>query len=177
MKSKDKCLLLHFIEIGIRLVVFLMFSILIWHNIMYIVCLLVGRTDMRKKFREFTLFILAMIVFYSFLFFLGVTCPIKALTGISCPGCGMTRAWISLLRLNPRRAFYYHPLFPLPAFVLMAYLYPNIVSYKSKKIGLGIIIGLFFIVYIWRMADPNNTIVVFRPDQSLLYQAYQILNK
>ena len=41
----------------------------------------------------------------------GVTCPIRFLTGISCAGCGMSRAWLSLLRLDLAGAVYYHPLF------------------------------------------------------------------
>ena len=41
-------------------------------------------------------------------------CPIRLVTGVSCAGCGMTRAWLSVLRLDLRQAFYYHPLFLLP---------------------------------------------------------------
>lgn len=64
----------------------------------------------------------------------GVTCPIQWLTGISCPGCGMTRACLSLL-LGIRfaggpnaaagfgghiyTAWYYHPLvFVVPPAIL-----------------------------------------------------------
>lgn len=40
---------------------------------------------------------------------LGVPCPFQAITGLGCPGCGMTRAlllvsqlqWIPALRMNP----------------------------------------------------------------------------
>ena len=40
-------------------------------------------------------------LFYVLIESLGVTCPIRFLTGISCAGCGMSRAWLSL---NPIRA-------------------------------------------------------------------------
>ena len=51
---------------------------------------------------------------------LGLKCPIRSLTGIPCPGCGMTRAWLAALRLDILGAFRYHPMFwSVP--VLMAY--------------------------------------------------------
>ena len=51
---------------------------------------------------------------------LGLNCPIRSLTGIPCPGCGMSRAWLSALRLDILGAFRYHPMFwSVP--VLMAY--------------------------------------------------------
>ena len=56
-------------------------------------------------------FILIIACFYILLECVGITCPIKFITGISCAGCGMSRAWISLLKLDLKNAFYYHPLF------------------------------------------------------------------
>lgn len=38
-------------------------------------------------------------------------CPIRHLTGIPCPGCGMGRAWLAALRLDFGQAFAYHPMF------------------------------------------------------------------
>ena len=56
----------------------------------------------------------AVVVLYVILESFGVTCPIKYITGISCAGCGMSRAWIALLHFNIHEAFMYHPLFFLP---------------------------------------------------------------
>ena len=53
----------------------------------------------------------AVALFYIVIESLGVTCPILFLTGISCAGCGMSRAWLSLLRLDLAGAFAFHPLF------------------------------------------------------------------
>ena len=49
-------------------------------------------------------------------------CPFKLLTGLPCPGCGMTRSVVALLHGDPATSFYFHPL-GLPmvaALVLMA---------------------------------------------------------
>ncbi|MDR2157132.1 MAG: DUF2752 domain-containing protein [Clostridiales Family XIII bacterium] len=46
-------------------------------------------------------------------FCFAVGCPFKLITGIPCPGCGMTRAFLSAAQLDFRSAFAYHPLFPI----------------------------------------------------------------
>jgi len=40
------------------------------------------------------------------------TCPLHALTGLYCPGCGGTRAIQALLHGDPGRALAYNPLLP-----------------------------------------------------------------
>lgn len=40
-----------------------------------------------------------------------IPCPILAITGIPCPGCGMTRAFFSAARLDFIGAFRYHTMF------------------------------------------------------------------
>lgn len=47
-------------------------------------------------------------------------CPIALLTGVACPGCGMTRAASALLRGNVPLALEYHPLIPLIAVLAIA---------------------------------------------------------
>ena len=89
----------------------------------------------------------AIILFYFALHLMGITCPIKALTGVSCPGCGMTRAWLAMMRGDLHSAFHYHPLFLLPAFALLVFIY-------RKHI------------------DPTDSIVVFEPQRSLIYQLF-----
>ena len=45
------------------------------------------------------------------MYLLKLPCPFQYIFGIDCPGCGMTRAYISLLRLDLGRAFAYHGMF------------------------------------------------------------------
>lgn len=38
-----------------------------------------------------------------------LTCPYKAMSGIDCPGCGMQRSFIALLRGNMAESFALYP--------------------------------------------------------------------
>ena len=51
------------------------------------------------------LILLILILFLLFVLNIPVTCIFKSVTGISCPACGMTRAFISILHLNFLNAF------------------------------------------------------------------------
>ena len=44
-------------------------------------------------------------------YLLKIPCLLRWLTGIPCPGCGMTRAWLCALRLDLAGALGYHPMF------------------------------------------------------------------
>jgi len=47
-------------------------------------------------------------------------CPFNALTGLPCPGCGMTRAFLALGRLDFAGAYASNPLsFPLAALMVL----------------------------------------------------------
>ena len=48
-----------------------------------------------------------------FIFCLFYRCPFKLFLHVECPGCGMTHAIISALKLDFGQAFQYHPLFPI----------------------------------------------------------------
>lgn len=75
-------------------------------------------------------------------------CILKKVTGIPCPGCGMTRAYLSLLKLNIRDAFFYNPIFwTLPVIIILMIKKPtkfiNIIKY--------FILGLIILTYVIRM--------------------------
>jgi hypothetical protein len=38
-----------------------------------------------------------------------LTCPYKAMSGMDCPGCGMQRAFVELMRGNFSESISYHP--------------------------------------------------------------------
>lgn len=99
---------------------------------------------------------------------LGVTCPIRFLTGISCAGCGMSRAWLSLLRLDMEAAFRYHPLFLLPIPGALLLLFRRRVSRGRFWLGIWVLCGLFLTVYVVRLMDPADSIVTFEPARGLI---------
>ncbi len=54
------------------------------------------------------------VAFLSLLFFVDIPlCPMRALFGVPCPGCGLTRATESLLLGEVAAALAYHPLVPV----------------------------------------------------------------
>ena len=110
----------------------------------------------------------AIILFYALLELLGVTCPIKFLTGISCPGCGMSRAWLAALRLDWRVAFAFHPLFLLPVPAAGLLLFRQKTPEKLFRWGIGSVCTLFLVAYVIRLLTPGDTITVFTPSQGLI---------
>lgn len=114
--------------------------------------------------------LLIIAVFYFILeVLLKITCPIKFLTGISCAGCGMSRAWFSVLHLDLAAAFHFHPLFwTVPIGVVFFFTWHKIPDKAKKGLLISAII-LYVAVYIIRMLDPTDSIVVFQPENGFLY--------
>lgn len=117
----------------------------------------------------------AVVVLYVVLENLGITCPIKFFTGISCAGCGMSRAWLSVLRLDMAGAFRYHPLFFLPPVALVVILLKSKMNIKIYKIFMFTIVAAFVIVYVYRMIWVDGDIVVFRPKDSIIWHIIKLL--
>jgi hypothetical protein len=76
-------------------------------------------------------------------------CPIKALTGLNCPGCGITRMFVALFHGNIYQAFRYNPLvfieLPIIAILILLYRFNK----KSRKVVniLFIILLVITVVY------------------------------
>ena len=118
--------------------------------------------------------IFTIAILYFIIELLGVTCPIKYLTGISCAGCGMSRAWLSVLHGDISMAFYYHPLFLLPVGFLALYLFKNGINPKVYKFFIFTICILFVIVYIYRIFNGNDTVISVNIRDGLLYKLISI---
>ena len=102
-----------------------------------------------------------IIIFVIYLPFhlLHIGCPIKFITGISCPGCGMTRAVLSALTLQFQEAFYYHPLFWLSPIMIFLYLFEGYLKKGIVKISGVLIVSVFLIIYIIRLFILQNDVV------------------
>lgn len=109
-----------------------------------------------------------ILLFYIAIESIGITCPIKFLTGISCAGCGMSRAFLSVLRLDFVSAFHFHPLFWLVIPTVLLFIFKNKIPFF--KICFILIVAIFIITYLIRMFQPNDNIVVFEPQAGFIYR-------
>ena len=67
-----------------------------------------------------TLIVIISLIYY-FLnkyFNIGIPCLFYQITGLKCPGCGITRLIFSLIKLDFRQAFFYNPL----VFILLPFI-------------------------------------------------------
>lgn len=122
-----------------------------------------------KGHLKYWLFALIAVFIYVILSSLTFGCPFRFIAGLSCPGCGMSRSFFSLLHGDIKGAAAYHPLiFIVPVLFYAIYRCDT----KNDKIGKGLlaaIIFLFFAVWIVRLflGDP---IVAFDFGNSFLFR-------
>lgn len=110
------------------------------------------------------LFVGVPLVFHA----IGIGCPIRFATGISCPGCGMTRAWINALTLRFDLAMAYHPLFwlvpPLVVIIAMRQRIP-------RRLFSGLVIlSLALIIVVWIAR------LVVTPDSNMLFSSVECVD-
>lgn len=116
----------------------------------------------------------AIVLVYVGLEALGVTCPIKFLTGVSCAGCGMSRAWLALLRGDWAGALAFHPLVLLPIPLGLLLLFRKRLPQRVFTAGIWVCGGLFLVVYLIRLASPGD-VVVFAPQEGAVWRLVQRL--
>lgn len=95
---------------------------------------------MKKNIKEclilITFFLITLILYY---LNIPIPCLFHKITGLKCPGCGITRMFVSLLKLDIITAFNYNPLCFI--YLILAILYLNyysiciITKNKPKKIN------------------------------------------
>ena len=137
-----------------------------------------GNAYKRKSHRRIEVItsVAAVVVLYVILESFGVTCPIKYITGISCAGCGMSRAWMAFFQLDIAKAFAYHPLFWLVPIAVIVLLCKYKINIKIYKIIIFTIIIMFAIVYICRLIWSGDDVVVFEPQNNILFRIIRIIN-
>lgn len=82
-------------------------------------------------------------------------CPLYRFTGLPCPLCGMTRAWLAALRLDFSAAFFFHPLFPLapPALLYAAHreVLPRRLPPRAERLCAAALGTALAAVYLYRL--------------------------
>ncbi len=105
-------------------------------------------------------------------------CPLDYIFGIPCPACGITRAFLSLLKGDIRMAFYYHPLWPVAliagaSFVLYA---AGLIHPPKRLINIAgftlcaLLITCFIIRHI-----QGSPVVRIHFESSLIYRLWNIM--
>ena len=93
--------------------------------------------------------------------FLHFPCPIKFITGISCPGCGMSRAAISFLRFDFAKAWYYHPgVFLLIPFTVAILVLNYKKLYKIRKVVIVVFSCMLLAIYLYRILVIKSPVMV-----------------
>ena len=64
---------------------------------------------------------------------IGIPCLFYTVTGLKCPGCGISRMLLSLLRLDFRATFRYNPFLLLTSPILMFLLIESDLQYVRNK--------------------------------------------
>ncbi len=88
-------------------------------------------------------------------YFLHSLCPMVMVTGLPCPGCGLTRAGFALLRLDLAGAYRIHPfIYPIAGYIAVfgwnRYIMGRRMG-KKLKAGLTVLMVLVILFYGWRM--------------------------
>ncbi len=122
---------------------------------------------LQKNREYFTVAAISVLVF-SFMIAHKIPCPIKHLTGLSCAGCGMTRAFLSALSLDFSAAFNYHPLWIslIPLAALLIVLKSKQMN-KAFSLTLVIAATIFFAVWIYRLS-AGDSVVAFDFEESVI---------
>lgn len=123
----------------------------------------------RKKARELLVIVCGLAAYCAIATVADLSCIIKTFTGISCPGCGMTRACIALTRLDFSDAWYFHPLvfYLIMVIPLMIVLYLKDKDRLCKRI-LVFSAVLMLAVYLYRMIAAQTPVLVFEPENGIL---------
>ena len=93
-------------------------------------------------------------LFLLLFYFADVGCVWQRLFQLPCPGCGMTRAWLSALRGEFRKAFYYNAMFwSVPLLVL--FILKNGRLFLKKWVNIAVLSAIaagFLANYIWHLS-------------------------
>ncbi len=107
-----------------------------------------------KKYLIITILLIAyLIIGHKFKIYL--FCPIHKITGLYCPGCGITRMLFSILKLDFYKAFRYNVLlfimFPFALFLFIEKIYSELKKRKPlyKKIPEKVWVILIIILIIY----------------------------
>ena len=128
-----------------------------------------------SKILKSSLFWIALYLIYALIMYIFKleSCPIKLLIGLPCPGCGMTRAIICLLKLDIQGSFRYNALWLILLFIV-------VVAILKKY---GIFKKLYYSRVFWTLIGTTIlTYYILRliyvyPNEPMDYYYFNLLNR
>lgn len=100
-------------------------------------------------------------------------CPFRYFFGISCPGCGMTRALLAAVFSDFETAFSYHPLFPMlipvGVYIVLYVFFGMRVPSRRQNAYLILIAVVMILVYVLRLIS-GDPVVTPDPESRLVAQ-------
>lgn len=101
-------------------------------------------------------------------------CPLVLMTGLPCPGCGMTRAALLFLTGHWRQAFAMHPFFYVLLFLSAAFFVSRYILGRAARPAwtaavLSLVLAAALVFYLYRMLRffPDRAPMVYFPDNLL----------
>ena len=109
-------------------------------------------------------------------------CPMRLLTGLPCPGCGLTRAFLAFFSGNPAKAWSCHPLFAavligIPLFAILRYITPE--HFRFFRLYAALVLAAAILLYLYRMATlfPDTEPMLFYKDDMLVLRILSVLRR
>lgn len=105
----------------------------------------------KRKYKYILIPIYAL--FYAVNYFTGISCIWKSLLGVSCPGCGYTRAVMSMIKLDFKQAWTYHPMYWSFFIIVALFIFEGDLFDKPiiNKLIIGFLLFGFVTVWIYRI--------------------------
>ena len=135
--------------------------------------------DLKKYWIPFT-FIGLYIILYNLI--LGGTCPIRLVFGIPCPGCGVTRALVLLVKGDFVGAFKMHPfvyvvILLAGLYAVNAYILGKSCKWLEKPVMAVGILAISFYIYRMMTLFPDTEPMVSYFDHSFIGKIQEIFKK
>lgn len=118
---------------------------------------------MKRKINFIFLFLIALIIYFliNLKWHIYIPCIFHELTGLYCPGCGITRMFFALLKLDFINAFHYNPLVFI---MLLGYIFYKVISLRTPvKLPKYFSLILLVIVVLFGVLRNIDTFSFLRP--------------
>ena len=110
----------------------------------------IDKKEILSKFIISAAYLIIILLFYHF----KVGCIFQTFLGIPCPGCGMTRAFFSLIRFNFIDAFKFHPMiYAMPLLYIYFWTNGKLFGKTADKIIVSVILTGFAIHWIINLVN------------------------